>query len=293
MLALIALTFAGCGSGSTIGGGATPSHAEALAVQRADRLGALAQAHAVHLDMLHALHSCSEHALIRAANAVPLEKCTDAIEALEHEYKAQHLTETEAHADLDRIDWMHPSDPRGHEGTQAFAVAQTDFKLAFSYTEAPHFPTEPSCIDWAKAGEYGDVAYLARAGWPYAYLPQGLQTVSYTCERVAAEGTADNVLLGFLVCTSVLQNAIGTGTLTESQRLAVEHGIECGENLPETKARKEREAQRQAKEEREQKTQEEREAQRQAKEEREQATIEKPAEEQDERAYEEGQRAGG
>ena len=95
------------------------------------------------------------------------------------------------------------------------------------------------------------MAYIARAGWPYAYLPQGLRTVSYTCERVAAEGAADNVRLGFLVCTSALQNAMGSGILTESQRLKVEHGIKCGENIPETRAEKKQEARRQANEEQE------------------------------------------
>jgi hypothetical protein len=278
MAALISL-LAGCGSSeSTFRTGTKPTPTEIVAAERAahiSHINALAAAHAAHADMLHTLHACSEHMLVRAANAVQLEKCTQAIEVLEHDFEAHHLTEAEARTDLDRIDWMHPSDPSKHEGNQAFSVAQADFKLAFSYTEAPPFPHEPSCIDWAKAGEYGDVAYIARAGWPYAYLPQGLRAVSYTCERVAAEGAASNVRLSFLVCTSALQNAMGSGILTESQRLKVEHGIKCGENIPETKAEKEQEARQQAKEEREQ------------------AAIEKPAEEQNKRAYEEGERASG
>lgn len=266
-VALLVVALIGCGSSeSTFRVGTKPTRTEIVAAERAARIShvnALAAAHGAHADMLRALHACSEHMLARAASAVQLEKCTQAIEVLEHDFEAHHLTEAEARPDLDRIDWMHPSDPSKHEGTQEFAVAQADFKLAFSYTEAPSFPREPSCLDWAKAGEYGDVAYIARAGWPYAYLPQGLRAVSYTCERVAAEGAADNVRLGYLVCTSALQNAMGTGILTESQRLKVEHGIKCGENIPETKAEKEQEARRQAKEEREQ------------------AAFEKPAEEEE------------
>jgi hypothetical protein len=275
---VVLIVIAGCGSSeSTFRVGTKPTHTEIVAAERAahiSHIDAVAAAHAAHADILHALHACSEHTLVRAANAVQLEKCAQAIEVLEHDFEAHHLTEAEASTDLDRIDWMHPSDPSSHEGN-AFSVAQTDFKLAFSYTEAPPLPHEPSCIDWAKAGEFGDVAYIARAGWPYAYLPQGLRAVSYTCERVAAEGAADNVRLGFLVCTSALDNAVGSGILTESQRLKVEHGIKCGENIPETKAEKEQEARRQAKEEREQ------------------TAFEKPAEEQDQRASEEGERASG
>jgi hypothetical protein len=271
---VVVFVLVGCGSSeSTLRVGTKPTHTEIVAAERAahiSHVNAVAAAHAAHTDMLHALHACSEHTLARAANAVQLEKCTQAIEVLEHDFEAHHLTEAEASTDLDRIDWMHPSDPSSHEGN-SFSVAQTDFKLAFSYTEAPPLPREPSCIDWAKAGEYGDIAYIARAGWPYAYLPQGLRAVSYSCERVAAEGAAGGVRLGYLVCTSALENAIGSGILTESQRLKVEHGIKCGENIPETKAEKEQ----------------------QAKEEREQAAIEKPAEEQNQRAYEEGERAGG
>jgi hypothetical protein len=275
VLAFITLTFAGCSGGSTIGGGNKPPHAEVVAAERAAQASTIAQTDAVHADMLNALHACSGHMLVRAANGTPLQKCTEAIETLEHDYEAKHITEAEAHADLDLIDWMHPSDPSNREGSQAFAVAQLDFKFAFAYTETPLFPPEPSCIDWAKAGEYGDAAYLARAGWPYAYLPQGIEAVSYTCERVAAEGAAANIRLGYMVCTSALLNALATGRLTASQRLTVEHGIKCGENIPKTKAEKEQEARQEAKVQREQEA------------------IEKPAEEQNNRAYEEGLRAGG
>lgn len=277
-IAVLTVGLAGCGSSSTtVGnvkvGSAKPSRTEVAATQRATHIGALAQARAVHIKVLRALHACSEHRLVRAANAIPLKKCAEAIGALDETHEAGHLTEAEARTALIRIDWMHPVDPAKYQGGRAFSATQLDFQTAFAYTGSPPFPQEPSCIDWTKAGEYGDVAYLARAGWPYSYLPQGLRIVSYTCERVAAEGAADNVRLGFLVCTSALQNATGVGSLTESQRLIVEHGIKCGENIPETKVEKEQEARRQAKVQREQES------------------IEKPAEEQDQRAYEEGERA--
>lgn len=278
-LVVFVFALAGCGSSeSTFRVGTKPTATEIIAAERAahiSHVNAVAAAHAAHADMLRALHACSEHTLARAANATQLEKCTEATEILEHDFETHDLTEAEAQADLHRIDWIHPTDPGNHEGVQAFAVVLIDFKMAFAYTETPPFPRYPTCIDWAKAGEYGDVAYIARAGWPYAYLPQGLRAVSYTCERVAAEGAAGGVRLGYLVCMSALENAIGSGILTESQRLKVERGIKCGENIPETRAEKEQEARRQAKEDQEQ------------------AAIEKPAEEEDQRAYEEGERAGG
>jgi hypothetical protein len=242
----IVLVLAGCGSQGPSTVHVDPPPAKAIAAQRVVAAQREAQARiaaeTAHTDMLRALHACSEQELVPASNTAPLHACETAIERLEHDYEAHDLTEATARVDLRRIDWMHPANPGKGEGNRAFAIAQLDFKLVFSYTETPLFPPKPTCITWSEAGEYADVAFLARIGWPFPYLRQGEESVNETCRNAAVEGLDGRVLLGYLLCTSVLPNAVAAQRIGEHERRLIEYGIKCGENTPETQEGKEKAA---------------------------------------------------
>ncbi len=129
---------------------------------------------------------------------------------------------------------MHPEvAAKGSNGKEAFGDVGLDFGIVFAYTESPPLPMsehqrEPTCEDWKTAGEDEDAAYLARAGWPYHYLSQGLEAMNEVCANVEARGLVP--ALGYLLCLSAPTEAGYVEHLSKEQRLEVVRGLGCGEN---------------------------------------------------------------
>jgi hypothetical protein len=129
---------------------------------------------------------------------------------------------------------MHPDvAAKGADDKEAFAMVGIDFGLVFAYTKSPPLPIatngrEPTCEGWQTAGEDDDAAYLARAGWPFHYLSQGLQAMDEICNNVEARGLTP--ALGYLLCLSAPAEVGYTRSLNRSQRLRVIRGLQCGED---------------------------------------------------------------
>lgn len=242
---LTTVTLGGCSAMTGEGGPSTPDKAEVAASAKAARAQARegARKEAAHAAVARrttqdasatAISACSEGVLVRAPNGAPLRHCTASIEQLGRDYEAEDLTEQEARATLARIDWMHPEvASKGSDGKEAFGMVSGDFGLVFAYTESPplligEHHREPTCEGWQAASEDGQAAYLARAGWPYRYLSQGLQAMDEVCSNVEARGLTP--ALGYLLCLSAPTEAGYSDHLSKEQRVAVVRGLRCGEN---------------------------------------------------------------
>ncbi|MGP8240777.1 MAG: hypothetical protein ACLQQB_03290 [Solirubrobacteraceae bacterium] len=140
---------------------------------------------------------------------------------------------------------MHPDvAAKGADGKEAFGMVGGDFGLVFAYTKSPPLPIgadgrEPTCEGWQTAGEDDDAAYLARAGWPYHYLSQGLQAMGEVCSKLEARGLIP--ALSALLCVSAPDEAENAGRLSGAQRVEVLRGLQCGEHgKPQQTEQKER-----------------------------------------------------
>ncbi len=234
-LALMLVAIAGCGETEK----SAPAQDKAVRAPRFVNPQSTQQRHQeaaergrTQRDLATAIRECSEGALAHAPNGGPLQRCTTTIERLGRDYEADGPTEQEARSALARIDWMHPGiATRGASSKEALGMVAADFGLVFAYTQSPPLPTgankrEPTCEGWQTAGEDDDAAYLARAGWPFRYLSQGLQTMDEVCSNVEARGLIP--ALGYLLCLSAPTAA---AYLSRDQQREVIRGLQCGENL--------------------------------------------------------------